>query len=257
MRTWIGALAVATLLASSGCNSLQYMETEELWAHADAAFDAGRYGDAIPYYDEILSRSRENARAYLFRGISRERDSDALGAFRDYARAGDLGDPRGLLYRVDLALRSDDLAGATGDLGRLKDMGLRGRDRVAQLVLLATLRLKQNRPRLAAQNAERALREGEALRDPGAEPFLASARYTAAHAYYRLGDFQRAYEHFDRYMSSPEARQSPTDHYLHGLLAYLAGDYVAANEHLAQADPDLVDEAASILDDPSFGAGER
>ena len=55
--------------------------------------------------------------------------------------------------------------------------------------------------------------------------------------------------------SAPEA--SPEDYYLLGLLAYLAGDFDAADAHLARADADMVEEAARILDDPSFGAGRQ
>jgi tetratricopeptide (TPR) repeat protein len=254
MRSWAIGLGVSgLLLLSSGCNSLQYLESEELWARGDAAFDEGRYDDSLPYYSELVKREHDDSRALLFRGVARERDGDPRGALRDLSKAGDLGETRGLLYSADLNITNGDFDAAEADLGALRDAGLTGRDRVVQLTLLGTLRLKQNRPRMAAQNFERAAKEGAAFQDRSTRRHVADAHYNAAQAYYQMGDFQRAYEHFRGYMNDAGGG-SGRDHYMMGLLAYLAGDFDTADQHLAQADPDLVERGAKILDDPGFGA---
>ena len=133
---------------------------------------------------------------------------------------------------------------------------------MVQLTLLGTLRLRQNKPRMAVQNLERATKEGAAFNDFGTRRHVANAHYNCAEGYYQLGDFERAYGHFRSYMNSgqgdldedDEVSGSGRDFYMFGLLAYLAGDFEAADEHLAKADPDLVEEGAKILDDPGFGA---
>lgn len=258
MRSWSILLGVIALTCS-GCNSLQYMKTEELWAHGDAAFDESRYDDSIPYYDEILNREDSESRALLMRGVARERDGDPRGALRDYSRAGSLGETRGLLYSANLNIERGDMAGAESDLAALKDSGLGGRNRVVQLTLLGTLRLKQNKPRMAAQNLERAVQEGAAFHDYTIRKHVSDAHYNAAQAYYQLGDFERAYAHFSSYVGagdrgSEQVSASGNDYYMLGLLAYLSGDFDAAETHLAKADPDRVEEGARILDDPGFGA---
>ena len=64
MRSWaIGLGASALLMLCSGCSSLQYLDTEELWSRGDTAFDEGRYDDSVPYYGEILKRERTESRA--------------------------------------------------------------------------------------------------------------------------------------------------------------------------------------------------
>jgi tetratricopeptide (TPR) repeat protein len=240
--------------AMSGCAGLQYMKTNDLWANGDEAFDEGRYDDAIPYYDEIVSRDHDESRALLMRGIARERDGDPRGALRDLGDAGDLGETRATLYRINLNIARGDTSGAEADLSQLASAGLEGKDRVIQLTLLGTLRLKQNKPRLAAQNLERAIKEGAAYHDHGTREHVNNAHHNAAEAYYTLGDFERAHSHYDRYMGGG-GDSSGADFYMLGLLAYLNGDYDASDAALSKADPALVAEGAKVLDDPSFGAG--
>jgi tetratricopeptide (TPR) repeat protein len=231
------------------------METEELWAESDARFDSGAYGDAIPYYDELLRRNGDDSRALVMRGVSHERTGNSSTAFADYAQAGSHGDVRGLLYSANLHIRQGELSAAEEDLGRLRDAGLSGRDQVIQLTLLGTLRLKQGQNRLAAQSLERAAEQGAQFGDPVIQERVRDAHYNAGQAYYRMGDFGRAYDHMIAFAQGQEL--GGQDAYLVGLMAYLAGDFQAADQYLAQADPDLVAEGAKILDDPSFGAAMR
>jgi tetratricopeptide (TPR) repeat protein len=260
MRThWIGAGVASLLLLCSGCSGLEYMETNELWAKGDEAFDEGRYDDAIPYYDELIDRNESESRAILFRGVSRERDGNPDGAARDYSRAADLGEVRALLYSANMNIAVGDTTGAEGDLAALRDAGLTGRDRVVQLTLLGTLRLRQGRHRMAIQSLERAVSEGGSYNDYVTRVHVGNAHHNAAEAYYAMGDFERAYGHFLSYMrggDGGEASGSSQDHYTLGLLAYLAGDYDASETHLAKADPALVAEGQQILDDPGFGPGQ-
>lgn len=243
------------LLLSAGCSGLEHMETEELWAESDAHFNAGRYPEAIPYYDELLRRSEADSRALVMRGVSHERTGSDGSALSDYAQAGQQGDVRGLLYSSNLHVKNGELEAAEADLGRLRDMGLSGRDQVVQLTILGTLRLKQGQNGLAAQSLERAIEQGAGYGDPVMVQRVRDARYNAGQAYYRMGDFGRAYDHMMAYAQGQEL--SGQDAYLVGLVAYLAGDFAAADTYLAQADPDLVAEGQQILDDPSFGAAVR
>src|SRR5438132_1260714 len=52
LRTGLG-LGLA-LVVLSGCGSLRYKKTDDLWAESDQKFKSGSYADAIPYYDELL-----------------------------------------------------------------------------------------------------------------------------------------------------------------------------------------------------------
>lgn len=247
--------AIGLLLLASGCSGLESMETEELWAESDRQFNNGAYGEAIPYYDELLRRNGDDSRALVMRGVSYERTGSTGDALSDYAQAGHHGDVRGLLYSANLHIRDGELQAAESDLERLRDMGLSGRDQVVQLTLLGTLRLKQGQNRLAAQSLERAAEQGAGYGDPVMHQRVRDAHYNAAQAYYRMGDFGRAYDHMLAYAEGGEL--SGQDAYLVGLMAYMAGDFQVADRYLAQADPDLVAEGAKVLDDPSFGAGVR
>lgn len=267
MRRTIGLGALLLLgMGLTGCTNLRYLSSDELWAKSDEYFNSGDYDDAIPYYDELLRRNEDDKKALLMRGLSHERTDGTEKALRDYAQAGKKGEGKAILYRANLNIARGDTAAAEEDLGKLRDMGLGGRDQVIQLTLLGTLRLKQGRSRLAAQSLERAIATGKSFAD--ARKHVADAHYNAAQAYYRLGDFGRAYDHMIGYASKsapaplteeellekPNAALTGRDYYMLGLLAYLNHDYEAAEVHLGRADAELVERAAKILDDPSFGA---
>lgn len=262
-RVGVVCLAVAAF-GTAGCSSLRHKSNDELWAEGDGHFNQGRYGEATPYYDELIRRDEGGTRAHLMRGVARERTGDHGAALEDYGSAGSRGELRALFYRADLNLRRGDLASAEADLGALRDMGLGGRDTVVHLTLLGTLRLKQKQYMFAAQNLERACEASASYRDPGMTRHIRDAHYNAAQAYYHLGDFGRAYDHMVQFAGGSPGDGTRTseyldgqDSYMLGLLAYLAGDFAAAEHHLANADPDLVARAADVLDDPSFGAGAR
>lgn len=267
---WLGGLVLLSTV--SGCSSLRYKTTEELWAEGDGNFDRAQYDDAVPYYDELLRRETAEREALLKRGISHERTGDAADALVDYSRAAEGGEVRALLYRANLNIKRGDTASAEQDLGQLRSMGLSGRERVIHLTLLGTLRLQQGQLRLAAQSLEQAIQAGAGYGDPMGRRHVADAHVNASQAYYRMGDFGRAYGHYVAYVGAAGGGQplsehdlargstvilSGEDYYMLGLLAYLAGDFDAANAHLARADEDMVSQAAEILDDPSFGRSRR
>jgi len=267
LRTTLLALGAAVLLAASGCSSVQYMETNELWAEGDARFDSGDYDGAIPYYDELLRRDEDNANARIMRGVAYERTGETSSALSDYGTAGRQQDVRGYLYSANLHIRRGELGQAEEDLRRLRDLRPQGADRVAHLTLLGTLRLKQGDHRMAAQNLERAITEGEGRGGPTIRGRVRDAHYNASKAYYNLGDFGRAYDHFvayavdgrgaERDITGGSVQLGPSDSYQLGLLAWLAGDFETADFHLAHADPDAVARGAEVLGDPTFGAGAR
>ncbi len=255
-RTTCVGLGLVLLLAS-GCQSLRYHSNDELWAGGDAAFDRGDYDEAITYYDELLRRDDGERRALLMRGVAHERTAETRAALEDYAKAGTLGEHRALLYRANINIKRGDTGAAEADLGQLRNAGLSGSDQVIQLTLIGTLRLMQGQPRMAVKTLEQAISAGQ-----GSGRHVRDAHYNAAQAYYQLGDFGRAYDHYLAYSGGGSvsrfgepAAVDATDAYMLGLLAYLAGDFDAADAHLSRADPEQVAEAAQILDDPSFGAG--
>lgn len=252
---WVAAVLVSGA-AVTGCSGLSHKENDELWAESQEHFDAGRYDDAEPYYDELLRRNETDTRARTMRGVSHERTGDEADALDDYATAGGHGEARALLYRADLNIRRGDYVGAEQDLAQLRSMpGLSPRDTVVQLTLLGTLRVKQQQWSLGAQSLDRACEAGAAYADPVMTNHVRDAHYNAAHAYYRLGDFGRGFDHMEAYAQGRSL--NPQDAYMAGLLAYLAGDFAASQQYLATADPDLVARGADILDDPSFGASPR
>lgn len=251
MRSKLSALAIVVL--ASGCSGLEHMDTDELWSAGDSRFNSGQYGEAIPYYAELLNRDEQDTQARILRGVSYERTGESSAALADYAKVGHQGDVRGLLYSANLHIEQGSHGAAEADLGRLKGMGLSGRDRVVQLCLIGTLRLEQRQYMMAAQSLERAIEEGAAFGDATMRGRVRDAQMNAAQCYYHLGDFGRAYDHAVGFAQG--GPMSGRDHYTVGLIAYMAGDFTTADEHLAQADPNLVARAAEILDDPSFGAG--
>ena len=261
-RALTATLGLTVMMIGSGCSSLRHKNSEELWAESDQHFNEGRYDEAKPYYDELIRRDDADTKARLMRGVSRERTGEESGALEDYDAAGSRGDVRALFYRADLNIRRGEYSSAESDLAALRDMGLGGRDTVVHLTMLGTLRLKQKQWLFAAQNLDRACQAGGSYADAGMTRHIRDAHYNAGQAYYQLGDFGRAYDHMLAYAGG--SANDPTDttyplsgeeSYLLGLLAYLAGDFNAADHHLANADPDMVARAADVLDDPSFGAG--
>lgn len=244
--------SLALVLGSAGCSSLRYKDDAELWTESDEHFNAGRYSDAEPYYDEMLRRSETNTQARAMRGVTHERTGDEADALDDYGTAGSQGEARATLYRAGLNIERGDLVAAEQDLAQLKDAGLGPRDTVRQLTLLGQLRLKQEQWLLAAQSLERAVAAGEGLGDPTMQKHVRDAHYGAGQAYLRLGDFSRGYDHMIAYAEGRSL--DPQESYLIGLLAYLSGDFAGSQGYLADADPELVARAADVLDDPSFGA---
>ncbi|MGE0709589.1 MAG: tetratricopeptide repeat protein [Planctomycetota bacterium] len=267
--TPFGLALAALLLAGTGCSSLRYSSDDELWAEGSQRFDSGQYSDSVDYYDEIIRRDEKDAKALLLRGVAHERAGDTQGALRDYAAAGRLGDPRGYLYRANLNIKTGATGEAEQDLTVLRDAGLSGRDQVVQLTLVGTLRLVQGQNQLAAQSLERAVDMGKTYSDPDTRRHVANAHNNAAQAYYKLGDFSRAYDHMIAYASAssggnlseqdlldrPAEGLSGEDHFMLGLLAYLNNDFEATEVHFSRADPALVDQARKELDDPTLGTG--
>jgi len=257
----------ALLLGASGCSSLRYADEDELWTEGDGHFDAGRHDDAIPYYDEIVRRDENQAKALLRRAISAEREGNYQSALRDYAKAGSLGDTRAWLYRANLNISTGALGEAEADLTHLANSSLQGRDQVIQLTLVGTLRLAQGQHQMAAQSLQRAVEMGGGYSDPDTRRHVANAHYNASEAYYHMGDFSRAYDHMIGYASKsgggstteqglldqPATHLSGQDHYMLGLLAYLNHDFDAANTHFSRADAELVAKAREEFGDPTLG----
>lgn len=257
----------ALLMGASGCSSLRYADEDELWTEGDGHFDAGRHDDAIPYYDELVRRDENEAKALLRRAISAEREGNYQSALRDYAKAGSLGDSRAWLYRANLNISTGALGEAEADLTHLANASLQGRDQVIQLTLVGTLRLAQGQHQMAAQSLQRAVEMGGSYSDPDTRRHVANAHYNAAEAYYHMGDFSRAYDHMIGYASKsgsgtateqslldqPAAHLSGQDNYMLGLLAYLNHDFDAANIHFSRADAELVAQAREEFGDPTLG----
>jgi tetratricopeptide (TPR) repeat protein len=261
-RVALGFLGLSLTMIGAGCSSLRHKNNDELWAESDQHFNEGRYDEAKPYYDELIRRDDADTKARLMRGVSRERTGEESGALEDYDVAGGRGDVRALFYRADLNIRRGEYSAAESDLASLRDMGLGARDTVVHLTMLGTLRLKQKQWLFAAQNLDRACQAGGSYGDATLTRHVRNAHYNAGQAYYQLGDFGRAYDHMLAFAGGSSSDPTDTTYplsgeesYLLGLLAYLAGDFNAADHHLANADPDMVARAADVLEDPSFGAG--
>ena len=249
----LGMLAV--LVAAQGCSSLRYKKSEELWAESEQRFRSAQYAEAVPYYDEILRRDGEDAEARFRRGFSREHAGEAPAALEDYEACGSKGDTRALLHRANLNVRSGAYDAAEHDLAALRDSSLEPHDKVVQLTLVGTLRLRQGNARLAAQSLERACDLARGAADVHTMNHARGAHYNASQAYYQLGEFDKAAEHIDQYAKLTEATGAALDGedcYQIGVDHYLAGDFEGAKGWLAKADPDRRAKAADILSDPAF-----
>src|SRR5262245_13362570 len=116
-----------------GCSSLRYKKSEYLWAESDQRFRNGAYSDAIPYYDELLRRDDQDARARRLRAITRDRTGETQGALEDYEKAASRGDASSLLFRANLNIKSGYYEAAERDLAALRDAPLDSHEKVAQL----------------------------------------------------------------------------------------------------------------------------
>jgi tetratricopeptide (TPR) repeat protein len=252
-------VALTILASSMGCSSLRYKKSEDLWAESDQRFRNGAYSDAIPYYDELLRRDDQDGRARRLRAISRDRTGETQGALEDYEKAASRGDSSSLLFRANLNIKSGYYEAAERDLAALRDAPLDSHEKVAQLTLVGTLRVRQGNWRLAAQSLERACDLSRGAADPFTMAHARDAHYNAAQAYYQMGEFDKAMEHVDQYARLSDASGNALDgedYYQLTLIHYLAGDFEGARGFRAKADPDKCAQAAKTLNDPAFWGGK-
>ena len=243
------------MLASTGCSSLRYKKTEDLWVESDQKFKAGQYSDAVPYYDELLRRDENDVRARKHRAISRDRSGATTEALDDYQRCSEQGDAKALLFRAGLDIKSGFLDAAERDLQALRGASLENHEQVAQFTLIGTLRLKQGNARMAVQSLERACELGRGQSDSFTLQHARDAHYNAAFAYYQLGEFQSGMEHMEQYRQISEttgAGLDGKDYAMLCLLHYLSGDIEGARAYVGRADAEWRRKAAQDFGDPSF-----
>ena len=247
-------LAVLMFLGT-GCSSLRYKKTEDLWTESDQKFKAGQYGDAVPYYDELLRRNDEDSRARFYRAVSKDRSGATTDALDDYQRAADGGQAKALLWRAGLDVKSGFYDAAERDLQALRGAQLQTSDQVAQLTVIGDLRLKQNNPRLAVQSLERATELAKSQSDSETLGHARNAHYNAANAYYLLGEFQSAMEHMEQYRQISEttgAGLEGKDYSMLCLTHYLSGDMDGARQYVNKCDPEWRKKAAQDFGDTAF-----
>jgi tetratricopeptide (TPR) repeat protein len=243
------------MLACAGCTSLRYKKTEDLWAESDQKFKAGQYGDAVPYYDELLRRDDNDARARMYRGISRDRSGDTTDALDDYQKCADQGQTKALLFRAGLDIKSGFLDAAEKDLQALRGASLDTHEQVAQLTLIGELRLKQGNARMAVQSLERACELARGQSDSFTLGHARDANYNAAYAYYQLGEFQSGMEHMEQFRQISDTTGQGCDgrdFSMLCLLHYLSGDMEGARGYLSKCDPEWRHKAAQDFSDPAF-----
>jgi tetratricopeptide (TPR) repeat protein len=244
--------------AASGCSSLRYKKTDDLWVESDQKFKAGQYADAKPYYDELLRRDENDGKARLLRGISEDKSGDTSSALDDYQKCAEQGDARALLFRAGLNVKAGFFDAAERDLGALKGMSLDSHEQVAQLALVGTLRLKQGNARMAIQSLERACDLARGQSDSYTLGHARDAHYNAAQAYYQMGEFQSAMDHMEQYRQIAEQTGTGCDgrdYYQLCILHYLSGDMEGARGYLSKADPDMRKKAGEVFNDPAFFGG--
>jgi len=255
MPKLLGLGLASLMFLSVGCTSLRYKKTEDLWAESDQKFKAGQYGDAVPYYDELLRRDENDTRARLYRGISKDRSGATTDALDDYQRCADGGQTKALLWRAGLDIKSGFLDAAERDLQALRGVTLETNEQVAQLTLIGELRLKQGNARMAVQSLERASDLAKGQSDSFTLGHAKDAHYNAAYAYYQLGEFQSAMEHMEQYRQISETTGAGLDGHDYSMLClthYLSGDMEGARAYVAKCDPEWRRKAAQDFGDAAF-----
>ncbi|MEZ0227077.1 MAG: tetratricopeptide repeat protein [Planctomycetota bacterium] len=250
-----GFCLAAIMLASAGCSSLRYKKTEDLWVESDQKFKAGQYGDAVPYYDELLRRDDSDVRARQYRGIAKDRSGATTEALDDYQRCSEQGSVKTLLWRANLDIKSGFLDAAERDLQALRGATLENHEQVAQFTLIGTLRLKQGNARMAVQSLEKSCELARGQSDSFTLGHARDAHYNAAYAYYQLGEFQSGMEHMEQYRQISEttgAGLDGRDYSMLTLLHYLSGDIEGARGYVGKADPEWRKKAAQDFGDPAF-----
>lgn len=258
VKTALAFGLAALVCGSTGCGSLRYKKSEDLWAESDQKFKAGQYADAVPYYDELLRRDENDTRARLRRGIARDNAGATTEALDDYQKVSEQGDARALLWKADLDITSGFYDAAERDLAALKSMSLDSHEQVAQLALLGRLRLKQGNARMAVQSLEAACERGKGQSDSFTLQHTRVAHYHAAQAYFSLGEFGSAAEHMETYRQISDQSGvgcDGRDYYHLCIFHYLSGNMEGAKAYLPKADPELRKKAGEIFNDQAFFGG--
>jgi tetratricopeptide (TPR) repeat protein len=253
-RTVTAGLAMM-ILAGSGCTSLRYKKTEDLWSESDQKFKAGQYPDTVPYYDELLRRDENDQNARIHRALAKDKSGATTDALDDYQKCADAGNVKALLWRAGLDIKSGFYDAAERDLQSLKGASLDGHEQVAQFTLIGTLRLRQGNNKLAVQSLERACDLARGQSDSFTLQHARDAHYNAADGYYHLGDFAAAMEHMEQYRQISEstgAGLDGRDYSMLCLMHYMNGDMEGARSYLSKTDPDWRRKAAKDFDDAAF-----
>jgi len=248
-------VALGLSLARGEDEKVRDLGVAALESKATTSLQAGDYKRALVYLDELLRRDGKDTRTRMRRAMAREQTGAEKAALEDYDAVVALGDKKALLSSTNLRLKLGDLAAAEKDLLALRDVALDPHERVAQLTLIGTLRLKQGSPKLAVQSLEEACKLGRKSEDSFSRKHLRDAHYNAAYAYYQLGDFDPACEHMESYRAVSErvgAQLDGNDYAMLCLLHYMNGDMDTARGYLAKASPDWRAKAAEAFDDPAF-----
>jgi tetratricopeptide (TPR) repeat protein len=246
------------ILAGSGCTSLRYKKTEDLWSESDQKFKAGQYADTVPYYDELLRRDENDEHARKNRAIAEDQSGATTQALDDYQKCADSGDVKALLWKANLDIKSGFFDAAEKDLQALRGASLDSHEQVAQFTLIGTLRLKQGNPKLAVQTLEKACDMARGQSDSFTLKHARDAHYNAAFGYYQLGDFATGCEHMEQYRNISEstgAGLDGNDYAMLCLLHYMNGDMEGARQYLSKADPGWRAKAAKTFEDPAFFGG--
>jgi len=255
MQKLLAAGLATMLIASTGCMSLRYKKSEDLWAESDQKFKANQYSDAMPYYDELLRRDEADTRARRLRGICRDRSGSSSDALDDFARATDQGDAQALLHRLNTDIKGGFYEAAEKDLGSLRGMTLDTTQEVDKLTMEGTLRLKKGNTRAGVQSLEHACELARGQSDSITLTHARDAHYNAAAAYYQLGEFPSGTEHMEAYRQLSDTLGQGCDgrdFYMLCVLHYLSGDVEGARAYLGRSDPELRRRAGQTFDDQAF-----
>jgi tetratricopeptide (TPR) repeat protein len=253
------AFGLMALALGSGCSSLRYEKSEDLWAQGDDKFKNGQFADSIPYYDELLRRDDNDTKARLKRGIARDRSGDTSDALTDYGTLADAGDGRALLFRAQMEVRDGLYDQAEKDLAGLRGMSLNEHQEVIQYGLVGELRLKQGKARMAIQSLEKAIELGSSSADSDTLIHVRQAHYNAGEAYFQMGQYQSATEHLEAYKDLADKTGGDVDghtYYKLCIVHYMSGDLEGARAYLSKADPVSLKKAGDTFQDPDFfGSG--